>query len=194
MVEFSLHLKSNTKGIRSSTLGMVLTPVNIELIELILNLLIGSWNMAGIKFTVPAKLGTWGCLRFTIPNDRRDPIGNNLPKILEDFTLVLKDCGIDIGHRHPSYECVLPGNEAQNDAAIQSGLRHFHGKDPRPKILLVVIPSNDKITYSKIKYFGDTKAGIHTVCVVASKFAKDRNVQYHANVALKVSSLPKLFL
>lgn len=155
--------------------------------------LVGSWNMAQTKFTIGAHLISWACLRFMIPGDRRDPIGENLVRYLEDFTTVLKECGITTGVRHTSHQCPLlhpgPSAEAQNENIIRNGLSHFSTKlgDQRPKILLVILPNTDKFVYSKIKYFGDTQAGIHTVCVVASKFAKERNTQYHANVALKVS-------
>lgn len=156
--------------------------------------LVGSWNMAQTRFTIGANLISWACLRFMIPGDRRDPIGENLGRYLEDFTQVLKECGITPGVRHTSHQCILlqpgPTTEAQNENTIKNGLSYFSTKlgDQRPKILLVVIPNTDKFVYSKIKYFGDTQAGIHTVCVVAAKFAKDRNMQYHANVALKVSN------
>lgn len=128
-----------------------------------------------------------------IPGDRRDPIGENCNRYLDDFTQVLRDCGITPGVRHAYHQCPLlqpgPTTEAQNENTIRNGLNYFSTKsgDQRPKILLVIIPNTDKFVYSKIKYFGDTQAGIHTVCVVAGKFAKDRNMQYHANVALKVS-------
>lgn len=149
--------------------------------------------MAQIKFTVGANLISWACLRFTLPGGR-DPIGDNLPRYLDDFTQVLRDCGINSGMRHASYQCPLlplgPSAEAQNEQVIKNGLSHFSNQlgDQRPKILLVILPNTDKFVYSKIKYFGDTQFGIHTVCVVATKFAKDRNMQYHANVALKVSN------
>lgn len=161
------------------------------LIEFALMVLVGSWNMAQTRFTVGANLVSWACLRFTLPG--RDPIGDGLPRYLDDFTQVLKDCGINPGMRHASSQCqlFLPSHstEAQNELIIKNGLIHFSSKlgDQKPQILLVILPSTDKFVYSRVKYIGDTQAGIHTVCVVASKFAKDRNMQYHANVALKVS-------
>lgn len=163
--------------------------------EFVLMVLVGSWNMAQTRFTVGANLVSWACLRFTIQGDRRDPIGDGLARYLEDFTQVLRDCGINPGVRHASLPCqLLPlghSAEAQNELVIKNGLTHFSSKlgDQRPQILLVILPSTDKFVYSRVKYIGDTQAGIHTVCVVASKFAKDRNMQYHANVALKVSNL-----
>lgn len=57
-------------------------------------------------------------------------------------------------------------------------------------LLLVILPGRDKSDntelYSYIKTLGDTKYGIHTICVVGSKFTGGRGEdQYFANVALK---------
>jgi eukaryotic translation initiation factor 2C len=56
--------------------------------------------------------------------------------------------------------------------------------------MLVVLPRNDKEIYNRVKFMGDIRTGIHTICIVGSKFAKesrDDNAQYLANVALKFS-------
>lgn len=155
---------------------------------------VGSWNMANTRFTVGANLISWACLRFTLPGGGRDPIGDNLTRYLDEFTNALSSCGITPGVRLTSFQCQLlplnPSSESQNEQVIKNGLGHFSNRqgDQRPKILLVIVPNTDKFIYSKIKYFGDTQCGIHTVCSVATKFAKDKNVQYYANVALKVSN------
>lgn len=148
---------------------------------------VGSWNFNNVMFITAANIGTWGCLHFTL--SRHDQISEMLPKILEDFTGVLKKCGMNTGFRHPTFECQLSPRDAENESIIKKALRYFWSKNPRPKILLVIIPNQNKATYAKIKYFGDTQAGIHTVCVVNNnrKFGKLGNVQYYANVAMKVS-------
>ena len=51
------------------------------------------------------------------------------------------------------------------------------------KIVLVVLPFANKITYARVKYWGDVKAGIHSVCVLQDNLKKGHN--YYANVALK---------
>ena len=56
------------------------------------------------------------------------------------------------------------------------------------KLLLVVLPASDTALYNRIKHIGDVKAGIHTICIVGSRFAKQyREAQYLANVALKLN-------
>ena len=56
------------------------------------------------------------------------------------------------------------------------------------KFLYIVIPAKNAQVYSHIKYLGDVKYGLATVCSVAAKLEKDNNgsrSQYLANVALK---------
>jgi eukaryotic translation initiation factor 2C len=52
-------------------------------------------------------------------------------------------------------------------------------------MLLAIMPYADASIYNRVKFAYDVKAGLHNICVVSSKFAKDRNDQYFANVALK---------
>lgn len=57
------------------------------------------------------------------------------------------------------------------------------------KVLLVILDKEDAYVYSRIKFFADTKYGIHTVHTIASKFMKNDNPipqpQFIANLALK---------
>ncbi|CAI4213970.1 unnamed protein product [Parascedosporium putredinis] len=53
-------------------------------------------------------------------------------------------------------------------------------------LMLVILPSANTPVYYRIKSFGDTRYGLHTVCVVADKLAKVQGQdQYFNNVALK---------
>ncbi|KAK3082158.1 hypothetical protein LTS18_001998 [Coniosporium uncinatum] len=79
-------------------------------------------------------------------------------------------------------------NPADVDTAIEPAIHRFSstpGKQP-PKLILVILPANEKTIYNKVKYVCDVKEVILNVCVVAHKFAK-ANAQYYANVALKIN-------
>ncbi|SPO04370.1 uncharacterized protein DNG_07055 [Cephalotrichum gorgonifer] len=55
-------------------------------------------------------------------------------------------------------------------------------------LLLIILPTSNSQLYHPIKTCGDTKFGIHTICVVAEKLAKERGQdQYFNNVALKLN-------
>ncbi|KAK4696440.1 hypothetical protein P7C71_g1473, partial [Lecanoromycetidae sp. Uapishka_2] len=135
----------------------------------------GAWNMRGKKFKTPVKVTNWSFLR----------LGNVLltPQHIKEFQGQLTAYGI--GGEAPKvpqgFSQVLPGGEHPNDDAIgkifkvisQAGL----------KIILVVLPWKDPIIYARVKFWGDVKYGVHTVCVVSEKL--DRGANYWANVALK---------
>jgi hypothetical protein len=58
-----------------------------------------------------------------------------------------------------------------NNEKITKVMRYYNGLANKPKFLLIVLPFNDATMYATIKTLADTKAGIHIVYVVASKFA-----------------------
>lgn len=148
----------------------------------------GSWNMKDIKFTTGANLISWACINLKLAT-AEDYIGSRLGDYLNTFEAVLKRCGINTGIRHRPLEVDLPGTgELDNAKAIGNAMKHYIGmkaEDNPPKILLIILPTNDKVTYAKIKYFGDTKAGVHTVCALAKKFVDDGIRNYLPNIALK---------
>src|SRR5204863_7237972 len=55
-----------------------------------------------------------------------------------------------------------------------------------PMLVLVIMHSDDKVIYNRIKYACDVREGLLNVCVVGTKFSR-ANDQYLANVALKVN-------
>lgn len=57
---------------------------------------------------------------------------------------------------------------------------------PKPKLVIVIMPSHDPI-FNLIKKCLDVRAGIHSICVLASNFAKLSDDQYFSNLALKIN-------
>ncbi|KAG5301955.1 RNAi, RNA interference and gene silencing protein (Qde2) protein family [Histoplasma ohiense] len=55
---------------------------------------------------------------------------------------------------------------------------------PSSQLIFVILPTVNTI-YNHIKYLCDVKFGVHSFRAIASKFAKDRNHTYFANVALE---------
>ena len=60
------------------------------------------------------------------------------------------------------------------------------------ELLLIVLPTDDKVLYGHIKYLADKVSGIHVTCIIGSKEKALRNresrPQYFANVAMKINS------
>jgi hypothetical protein len=142
----------------------------------------GSWNMADIKFDKASKLANWSYLLLSLPHyqDAFDP--NSMAHTIKTFGQAL--IAVDIAVAAP-----LPGQRLllrdEDDAELETKLR---GAAAKLKLLLIILPDTNIPLYNRIKRLGDVKYGIHTICTVGHKLAKERGQdQYMANVALKVN-------
>lgn len=102
------------------------------------------------------------------------------------FQAKLREVGIDVNSYTPGLRITV--NPANIDADIEAAIKRFvsHPTRPPPSLLFVIMPSSDtSIYYNRVKFVCDVKVGLRNVCVIGQKFAKDRNDQYFANVALK---------
>jgi len=152
----------------------------------------GSWNMANIKFHTGSNLGPWTYIYFR-SNRSRNQFGeadlkNTVLKFRDFLTRSGVNAGGFISQPPPPTIPLVDGQEAVNDEEIKKIFRLMydakHG--PRPRFVLCVLPFNDVAIYNSIKNVADTKAGIHTVCVVGNKFMKEnRQDQYFGNISLK---------
>jgi hypothetical protein len=151
----------------------------------------GSWNMADIKFHTGSNLGTWTYVYFR-SNRSRDRFSDaELQSTVLRFRDFLARSGVNAGGLitppPPSVD-LYDGQEGQNDQKIKDIFRLLYDakNKPRPRFVLCVLPFNDVAIYNSIKTVADTKAGIHTVCVVGQKFMKEqRQDQYFGNISLK---------
>ena len=134
-----------------------------------------SWNLKGKQLATPVEVTNWSFLRLG---------GARLGKNHIDlFKGALKAYGL--GAEGPSnprgFDAPLPGSEDANDAEIQRVFRVM--SQAKIKIVLVILPTASKATYARVKYWGDVRTGIHSVCVLADNLNKGPT--YYANVALK---------
>jgi eukaryotic translation initiation factor 2C len=144
----------------------------------------GGWNMATYKLSKGATINSWGWVRFVAGYDND---GARVESTIRNFVRFMNDMGITMPMQ-PEQRWTAVVNIGQNmdpQTAI-NGLADFK-KQNRPPFLLVVLPKNgDAALYNRLKKWGDTLSGMHTICVTANKFLKEmRQDQYFANVALK---------
>lgn len=134
-----------------------------------------SWNMRGKQFAKPVKVTKWSFLKLGGAQ-----FGTNH---LDMFKRALRDYGLGTeGPSNPQgFVAPLPGSEDANDASIEKVFKAMF--QAKLKMVLVILPTSSAVTYARVKFYGDVKAGIHTVCVLAEKL--DKGAQYYANVALK---------
>lgn len=149
------------------------------------NVFNGSWNMDKIQFNKPGQLKKWSWISLVQAGGRPRYSFEELRRTVDKFAPSLLKNGVvgesplngqEVSFRYPTESTI----DDKFKAAASSGI----------DLLLVILPGRDKSDntelYNTIKTLGDTKYGIHTVCVVGQKFIGDRGQdQYFANVALK---------
>jgi eukaryotic translation initiation factor 2C len=149
----------------------------------------GSWNMQSIQFSSPATLPTWSYMWISSQGSRDMWVDHNeLKSTMDLFRANLKANGLNAdAFVSPGLRISINGGP-QDGTIIETGFNQFLGHPKKPTMMLVILPYADTAIYNQVKCLGDVKKGLHTICVVATKFAKqthDNNAQYFANVALK---------
>lgn len=146
--------------------------------------------MQSIQFTNGSTLPTWTYLWISM-SGVHDAWSNEqqLKTTLQNFHSALGTNGVSAPiPLLPGPHINLAGDDASINATIDSIFDKIVNHPGKPKLLLVILPKTVIAIYKLVKFMGDVKKGIHTICVVGSKFAKqtnDNNAQYFANVALK---------
>lgn len=142
--------------------------------------------MRDIQFNKPGKLKRWSFLAIREARDS-SPFGlDEIRTAVEGFTHALRSNGVDLAGQAYSAGRDIVMQDATDPA--MDGM--FEKASERFDLLLIILPGQEKTNafnskvYSYIKLLGDTKYGIHTVCVIGDKF-KNNNPQYFGNVGLK---------
>ncbi len=142
--------------------------------------------MQDIKFNTGGTLRNWTYLMISMSGfpDAFDQA--SLQSTVLKFHKALQGIGITAALPTPGSRVVVGGPD---DTKIENAFNNIQGDSRQARLVLVILPINHKLLYDRIKHIGDVKLGVHTVCVVGSKFAKDHppnaQLQYFANVALK---------
>lgn len=142
----------------------------------------GSWNMQGLKFSAHSELPTWSWAILNFPGNKGFSRLNETAQVevFKEVHRKLNEYGV---------KAAIPARggaidvRSDSDPAIENAFSR--SKANGVKLLLVILPDNMTI-YKHIKYLGDVKYGILTVCVVGSKLSNPKGQDmYIANVALK---------
>ncbi|KAI9762388.1 MAG: hypothetical protein M1835_008038 [Candelina submexicana] len=155
----------------------------------------GGWNMEGQKFSSPKQISQWSYVH--IKENDFDPFkgtdwqGNPLPSchaLVDQFADVMKKCGLRPDQMNPTNGFKPMSLNLKDSDAVFAALDNFleNARRTSTRMLLVVIPYRSQMLYAHIKYLGDVKHGIHTVCATADKLKREkRRMDYLANIALK---------
>ncbi|TKA72673.1 hypothetical protein B0A55_06284 [Friedmanniomyces simplex] len=149
----------------------------------------GSWNLRQVEFFKPGRFGKWQVVVFNINGPRGRALTMDDPEpLFNELGKTLKNYGLQMGMRGPtqtiSLEALTERNRATNDRAVEAVYRS--AKQYGVSVLFIVLPQADKWLYARIKYWGDIKAGIHSINSVGSKLQKEKGQgMYLGNLALK---------
>lgn len=155
-----------------------------------------SWNLQNVKFVRPGKFRRWGIVVLN-RSGARATLSESNPnvasgKIFDTLERELKKYGIDMGVRDKTEFRLLEPLQIPNRQSNDKKIVDFFEDAQRKNLnmLFVVLPQKDTWLYARIKYFGDTQYGIHTICSVGSKLQKptrsnDIDLMYMGNLALK---------
>jgi hypothetical protein len=152
----------------------------------------GSWNCADQAFVRGGKFTSWTSCILDLPGQTAvpydDPEGNVSTVLTNHLKHELVQYGLIMGEYKGARKRTLsPLNMANRDAnnKILDEI-FFRLEANRIPLVFIVLPNDDKWLYARIKYYGDTKYGIHTICSIGSKLASERGQpMYIGNLALK---------
>ena len=155
----------------------------------------GSWNMHQIQFTKGSNVGPWAYMKINIQHFST-PLDN--PTLLNQTIINFRHALEANGVTAPVPRLIPDLNLSQGsdyESIINDRLSKVPTNMPDVKFLFIILPKADVRIYNRIKYCCDVLYGLHTVCVVGSKFGKlkrnretgedEPDLQYFANVALK---------
>ncbi|KAL4076885.1 Piwi domain-containing protein [Scleroderma yunnanense] len=152
-----------------------------------------SWNMKDVKFAVGAALDKMAVLviKDGIPEAQfagcRDP---ELRSAVSTFRDMCVKSGMQVTGEPLYLEVNLPCRtpaDPMRMAAIDAIRKVLHPQLAKIGIVMVMLPSEDKLIYQGLKHLCDVHLGVASVCVQSTNI-KDRNPQYCANVALKFNA------
>jgi eukaryotic translation initiation factor 2C len=151
----------------------------------------GSWNLSKVSFCKGARIPPWTYL-WIRDNSYRQPWADNtgLKNTIDAFKLEMRNRGLNTEQFFGPGFAINGIDYNQPSSQIDKQFDVIAADKRKPKLLLVILPKADSLIYNRVKYMGDVKHGIHTICVIGSKLAKtypngSPDLQYFANVALK---------
>ncbi|KAI1906889.1 hypothetical protein LOZ65_006818 [Ophidiomyces ophidiicola] len=140
----------------------------------------GSWNMSNVKFNTGASLAKWSYLMISLPGACDSFSQQSLGAVMNEFHQTLGKIGVNAAPPLAGQRLQL---QHPDDPAIGSILQRAAAA---LDLLFIILPEANIPLYKRIKTLADKDHGIHTICSVGSKLAKERGRdQYMANIALK---------
>lgn len=137
--------------------------------------------MQAVKFNQGGTLRNWTHLVISIRGLANPRVIADPESAVAKFHKALQDMGISAHAPKAGSAIEISGPD---DIQIEAELKRITSGQSPASLVLIILQDVDTGLYNRVKHAGDVKVGVHTVCVVGTKFAKQQP-QYFANVALK---------
>ncbi|PGH34881.1 hypothetical protein GX50_02232 [[Emmonsia] crescens] len=139
----------------------------------------GNWNLQKVAFSQGSQLPAWTYLYYKGSRTNPEALSDSVAR----FTDMAKLQGLAVPTPSRPIAVNVRQGQGPEDVPLDPIFAEIR-QQTRVRLVLVILPFASPPIYSQVKYRGDIKDGIHTICVVAEKFGKNQP-QYFANVALK---------
>ena len=148
----------------------------------------GSWNIASLRFSKGAIINNWTYFQIKWGGER-DPLEGRLENYVQMLQEMMRKSGSTVERPRQS-EGILQvqrppkGDPDKGNLARFFDLKFAALRKQGIKMVWIVLPEQHSVLYERLKVYGDTKHGLHTVCSVPAKMTKGGE-SYMANVAMK---------
>lgn len=145
-----------------------------------------SWNLRDVKFAQGASTDNFGVIVIKDGGQDQFAYGTDWQEVSSRFKEMCNRSGMRVGNTSAQLMKMVVLPQDRSPSALEKELSPAFAQitAKKPKIILIFLPTADKAVYAMVKYLGDVKFGVSTVCAQTSKISK-MSPQYLANVALK---------
>ncbi|KAJ3192042.1 hypothetical protein HK101_007147 [Irineochytrium annulatum] len=129
----------------------------------------GAWNLRNKSVTIPIELKSWAVVNLSRIDDA------DVQAFITEFVKTGKRMGIRFKLERPPMIKVRPEGDVRK-AILEVGKRALDDNKTPPTLIMIVLPDKGTELYKRIKLTADTS------------HVKKRNVQYLANVLIKINA------
>ncbi|KAK3682526.1 ribonuclease H-like domain-containing protein [Podospora appendiculata] len=147
----------------------------------------GGWLMKNVKVAKAGRpINSWTFLYMYSQNNATAAVKEAAGKFAK---FMANSMGINIPREAKPPNGVTTQLPSPNsEAEVEAAFKKLANLQPRPELVLVVLPEKNTVLYNTVKKLADINHGIHTVCVVQEKILQEKGqLGYFANVSLKVN-------
>ena len=145
----------------------------------------GTWNINLIKLSRGATISKWTVFSLTYGNRPTLRGNQTVGGAMRSLADMMKTSGLQVEPPLNPNGSTIPVSRDRDEQmkTLDASFKFVAGKGI--EMLMIILPDKSASLYATVKYLGDVRYGIHTICCQAQKLTEKPDAQYLANVALK---------